>query len=95
MSIGSGIYRKVDILGRVTIPKELRNGMGIEPNHTYLEITKTGENEITLGRPKFNPKNIGKHANLNGVNVYKCFCGCKCDTSMDRCYDCGSFLYWD
>ena len=34
----TGIVRRVDELGRIVIPKELRRILGIEDNKTYLEI---------------------------------------------------------
>ena len=41
-----GIIRKVDQLGRVVIPKELRKAMGIVEDETALEIFTDGDNII-------------------------------------------------
>lgn len=39
----TGIIRKVDELGRVTLPHELRKILGIEEHKTHLEIFTEGE----------------------------------------------------
>jgi len=39
----TGILRKVDELGRVTLPHELRKILGIEERKTHLEIFTEGE----------------------------------------------------
>ena len=44
---GLGIVRKVDSLGRIVIPKELRTTMNIVEDETVLEISSDGE-EIIL-----------------------------------------------
>ncbi|MED4760232.1 AbrB/MazE/SpoVT family DNA-binding domain-containing protein [Priestia megaterium] len=43
----TGIVRRVDELGRIVIPKELRRILGIEDNKTHLEIF-TEEDTIIL-----------------------------------------------
>ncbi|WP_321998889.1 AbrB/MazE/SpoVT family DNA-binding domain-containing protein [Priestia megaterium] len=43
----TGIVRRVDELGRIVIPKELRRILGIEDNKTHLEIF-TEEGTIIL-----------------------------------------------
>ena len=43
----TGIVRKVDQLGRLVLPKELRDTFGIEENKTVMEIFTEGE-EIIL-----------------------------------------------
>ncbi|NFI95613.1 AbrB/MazE/SpoVT family DNA-binding domain-containing protein [Clostridium botulinum] len=48
----TGITRKVDDLGRITIPKEIRKVFGIKENETPLEIF-TDEGNIIL--KKYNP----------------------------------------
>ena len=47
-----GIVRKVDSLGRIVIPKELRTTMNIVEDETVLEISSDGE-KIVLS--KYNP----------------------------------------
>ena len=42
----TGIVRKVDILGRIVIPKEIRNKLGIIDNETSMELFIEGENII-------------------------------------------------
>ena len=49
---GLGIVRKVDSLGRIVIPKELRTTMNIVEDETVLEISSDGE-KIVLS--KYNP----------------------------------------
>ena len=39
----TGIVRKVDQLGRLVLPKELRDTFGIEENKTVIEIFTEGE----------------------------------------------------
>ena len=46
---GLGIVRKVDSLGRIVIPKELRTTMNIVEDETVLEISSDGE-EIVLSK---------------------------------------------
>ena len=41
-----GIVRKVDSLGRIVIPKELRTTMNIVEDETVLEISSDGEKII-------------------------------------------------
>lgn len=48
----SGIIRKVDVLGRVVIPKEIRDFLEIK-EQTPLEVFKAGENIILR---KYNPE---------------------------------------
>ena len=43
----TGIVRKIDQLGRIVLPKELRNVQGIEENKTVMEIF-TEEEQIIL-----------------------------------------------
>ena len=45
--ISTGIVRSIDSLGRVVLPKELRNTYGITPD-TPLEIFTDREGEIIL-----------------------------------------------
>ncbi len=54
---GTGIYRKLDSLGRIVIPKELRDSMGLKPEDK-LEIYISG-NDILL-RPEWTES---QHAN--------------------------------
>ena len=42
----TGIVRKVDQLGRLVLPKELRDTFGIEENKTVMEIFTEGEEII-------------------------------------------------
>ena len=44
-----GIVRKVDSLGRIVIPKELRTAMNIVEDETVLEISSDGE-KIVLSK---------------------------------------------
>ena len=44
-----GIVRKVDSLGRIVIPKELRTTMNIVEDETVLEISSDGE-KIVLSK---------------------------------------------
>ena len=44
-----GIVRKVDSLGRIVIPKELRTTMNIVEDETVLEISSDGE-KIVLNK---------------------------------------------
>ena len=46
-----GIVRKVDSLGRIVIPKELRTTMNIVEDETVLEISSDGE-KIVLSKYK-------------------------------------------
>ncbi|EKN36639.1 transcriptional regulator AbrB [Clostridium botulinum CFSAN001627] len=43
----TGIVRKIDSLGRIVLPKELRKALNIKDNETPLEIYTEGE-EIIL-----------------------------------------------
>ena len=49
MSKSLGIVRKVDCLGRIVIPKELRTTMNIVEDETVLEISSDGE-KIVLSK---------------------------------------------
>ena len=45
---GTGIVRKVDIMGRITIPKEVREKLSIIEDVTPLELYIYGEDTIIL-----------------------------------------------
>ena len=45
---GTGIVRKVDIMGRITIPKEVRQKLNITEDVTPLELYIYGEDTIIL-----------------------------------------------
>ena len=68
-----GIVRKVDSLGRIVIPKELRTTMNIVEDETVLEISSDGE-KIVLS--KYNP---GCHCcgNMENRKEYKGIKICK------------------
>lgn len=51
-SKSTGVMRKVDKLGRVVIPKEVRTILGIEDNKSLIEIYVEGEKIILK---KFTP----------------------------------------
>lgn len=66
-----GIIRKVDQLGRVVIPKELRKAMGIVEDETALEIFTDGDNIILK---KYTPgchccKNTGNLMEVLGLKL--------------------------
>lgn len=42
----TGVVRKVDGLGRIVLPKELRKVLGVKENETSMEILVDGENVI-------------------------------------------------
>ncbi|EPY2306815.1 AbrB/MazE/SpoVT family DNA-binding domain-containing protein [Clostridium sporogenes] len=42
----TGIVRKIDSLGRIVLPKELRKALNIKDNETPLEIYTEGEQII-------------------------------------------------
>ncbi|AWZ48355.1 AbrB family transcriptional regulator [Clostridiaceae bacterium 14S0207] len=42
----TGIVRRIDGLGRVVLPKELRKSLNLKENETSLEIFVEGENVI-------------------------------------------------
>lgn len=64
---GIGIVRKVDSLGRVTIPKELRRIFGLDKNE-QIEIFAT-EQGILLRVPDIEVKRIGRYVNEASKNV--------------------------
>jgi AbrB family looped-hinge helix DNA binding protein len=60
----TGIYRKLDSLGRIVIPKELRDSMGLKPEDK-LEIYISGNNILLRpGRPKPEHTSTSLHAQL-------------------------------
>ena len=66
-----GIVRKVDSLGRIVIPKELRTTMNIVEDETVLEISSDGE-KIVLS--KYNPGchccgNMGNLVEVMGLKI--------------------------
>ena len=66
-----GIVRKVDSLGRIVIPKELRTTMNIVEDETVLEISSDGE-KIVLS--KYNPGchccgNVGDLKEVMGLKI--------------------------
>ncbi|MHB9901427.1 AbrB family transcriptional regulator [Clostridium botulinum] len=68
-----GIVRKIDPLGRIVLPKELRKALNIKDNETPLEIYTEGE-EIIL--KKYEPACIfcgeaKEVINFKGKNIYK------------------------
>ena len=68
---GLGIVRKVDSLGRIVIPKELRTTMNIVEDETVLEISSDGE-KIVLS--KYNPGchccgNVGDLKEVMGLKI--------------------------
>ena len=70
----TGMVRRVDELGRVTIPKEIRKQLGITDNVDSFEIFTEGN---TLILRKYAPscafcnKMDGEIVNFKGVNVCK------------------------
>ncbi|KIN81887.1 AbrB/MazE/SpoVT family DNA-binding domain-containing protein [Clostridium botulinum] len=68
-----GIVRKIDSLGRIVLPKELRKALNIKDNETPLEIYTEGE-EIIL--KKYAPACIfcgeaKEVINFKGKNICK------------------------
>ncbi|NFB55937.1 AbrB/MazE/SpoVT family DNA-binding domain-containing protein [Clostridium botulinum] len=68
-----GIVRKIDPLGRIVLPKELRKALNIKDNETSLEIYTEGE-EIIL--KKYEPACIfcgeaKEVINFKGKNICK------------------------
>ena len=68
---GLGIVRKVDRLGRIVIPKELRTTMNIVEDETVMEISSDGE-KIVLS--KYNPGchccgNMGNLVDVMGLKI--------------------------
>ena len=66
-----GIVRKVDSLGRIVIPKELRTTMNIVEDETVMEISSDGE-KIVLS--KYNPGchccgNMGNLTDVMGLKI--------------------------
>ncbi len=60
----TGIYRKLDSLGRIVIPKELRDSMGLKPEDK-LEIYISGNNILLRpGRPEPEHTSTSLHAQL-------------------------------
>ncbi|AUM88319.1 AbrB/MazE/SpoVT family DNA-binding domain-containing protein [Clostridium botulinum] len=69
----TGIVRKIDSLGRIVLPKELRKALNIKDNETPLEIYTEGE-EIIL--KKYEPACIfcgeaKEVINFKGKNICK------------------------
>lgn len=64
---GIGIVRKVDSLGRVTIPKELRRIFGLDKNE-QIEIFAT-EQGILLRVTDIEVNRIGRYVNEASKNV--------------------------
>ncbi|APQ97803.1 AbrB/MazE/SpoVT family DNA-binding domain-containing protein [Clostridium botulinum] len=69
----TGIVRKIDPLGRIVLPKELRKALNIKDNETPLEIYTEGE-EIIL--KKYEPACIfcgeaKEVINFKGKNICK------------------------
>ncbi|KGO13805.1 AbrB family transcriptional regulator [Clostridium botulinum] len=69
----TGIVRKIDSLGRIVLPKELRKALNIKDNETPLEIYTEGE-EIIL--KKYEPACIfcgeaSEVINFKGKNICK------------------------
>ncbi|OPD36982.1 AbrB family transcriptional regulator [Clostridium botulinum] len=69
----TGIVRKIDSLGRIVLPKELRSALNIKDNETPLEIYTEGE-EIILR--KYEPACIfcgeaKEVINFKGKNICK------------------------
>ncbi|GAA0735580.1 AbrB/MazE/SpoVT family DNA-binding domain-containing protein [Clostridium oceanicum] len=67
----TGIVRKVDKLGRIVLPKELRKALNIKENQTSLEIYTEGE-QIVL--KKYEPACIfcgeaNEVMNFKGKNI--------------------------
>lgn len=96
MRISSGLYRKTDRLGRITIPKEIRDSMGIVDDTSYLEIIKVNSDEIVLRKASFKAV---LHMNDKDVAYYKCLCGNRIELSQKNefiyCPKCGNRFIWD
>ena len=79
-----GIVRKVDSLGRIVIPKELRTTMNIVEDETVLEISSDGE-KIVLS--KYNPGchccgNVGDLKEVMGLKICN-----DCLKELSKCID--------
>ena len=79
-----GIVRKVDSLGRIVIPKELRTTMNIVEDETILEISSDGE-KIVLS--KYNPGchccgNVGDLKEVMGLKICN-----DCLNELSKCID--------
>lgn len=77
----TGIVRKVDILGRIVIPKEIRNKLGIIENETSMELFIEGENIIIR---KYEPgcrccDHIGELKEILGIKL--------CDKCIKEVYE--------
>lgn len=71
--MSDGLIRPVDKMGRVVIPKEYREELGVENDVDSFEITKEG-NKIIL--QKFNPRcifcnRVAPSLEYNGYTVCK------------------------
>lgn len=80
----TGIVRKIDELGRLVIPKELRRTLDIEEDKDYLEIYTDG-NMIVL--KKYEPHcvfcdNVNNVVQFNGKNVCN-----ECAEKIGRLYE--------
>lgn len=69
----TGIVRKIDSLGRIVLPKELRKALNIKDNETPLEIYTEGEQIILK---KYAPACIfcgeaSEVINFKGKNICK------------------------
>lgn len=67
----TGIVRDVDKMGRVVIPKEIRNALKIESNSDSLEIFTEGD---TIILKKYKPAcffcdTLEETVNYNGYNI--------------------------
>ena len=79
-----GIVRKVDSLGRIVIPKELRTTMNIVEDETVMEISSDGE-KIVLS--KYNPGchccgNVGDLKEVMGLKICN-----DCLKELSKCID--------
>ena len=71
MLVPTGMVRKVDELGRVVIPKELRRRLGIEDDKDFFEIYMDGDSIVLK---KYQPNcifcgNMESLVSLGGKNV--------------------------
>lgn len=69
----TGITRKIDPLGRIVLPKELRREMGIKENETSMEIFV--EDDMVILK-KYEPActfcgEAGNVVNFKGKNICK------------------------
>lgn len=96
MRLSSGIYRKVDKLGRITVPKEMRDSMGIIDKTSYLEIVKIDNEEILLRKANFK---ASLHMDDKNIGYYKCICGNRIELDQKNkfiyCPICGNRFIWD